>query len=172
MRTGPCRAVWPRSTAPHCSWWQAALGGQQPRMGSYKPGFRRWTARGLTASPQIALTVLQCSPGEPGAGGGQAGRCAIGCGAPHVVQPGATIGLADCLKKEAQVPANACTCFNFLLSPLIPVCCCGTLQNGTRKNIRIFMNSYKTAPNELFKKVYIFSPPPPTPAAFLFGWFF
>jgi hypothetical protein len=68
---------------------------------SYKPGLRRWVARGLSTPPQIALTVLHCSPGEPEAGWGQAGRRAIGSGAPHVVYPGAIIGLEDCLKKEA-----------------------------------------------------------------------
>lgn len=53
-----------------------------------------------------------------------------------MVQPGATIGLAHCLKKEAEAPGTPAI---FSLSRLIPpVGCCGALQTGERKNIRTF----------------------------------
>lgn len=161
MRTGPCRAVWLHSTALHCSWWQPTLGGQQPRVGSYKPGLRRWAARGLSTPPQIPLTVLHCSPGEPGAGEGQAGRGAIGSGASHVVQPGATIGLADCLKKEAQVPANTSTCFNFLSQSAGP---CLLLRSSPKPGAQKVSKSslfYKPLPTSFLKKSFrlLFTPP-------------
>lgn len=75
----------------------------------------RCAAHRLPTPAQIALTVPHCSPGDQAlAGHRQAGCRAIGSEAPHVAQPGAIIGLEDCLKKEAQVPANTYICFNVL----------------------------------------------------------
>lgn len=59
-----------------------------------------------------------------------------------MAQPGAIIGLADCLKKEAQGPANTYICFNFLSQSAEPSTVYSRQRSpkwGAQKNIRMFI---------------------------------
>lgn len=83
----------------------------------------------------LALTALRRSAGVRRAPGLAGGRRAIGSAAPHVAQPAATIGLADCLKKQGPGPREHLICFNVpsQLSLLISVWAVGRApQSGAR----------------------------------------
>lgn len=108
-----------------------------------EPGTWSCAALLAPAPPLLALTALHCSQREPAAGRDSlAGRRAIGSAGPHVVQPGAIIGLADCLKKQGPGAHEHLICFNFVsqLSLLISVYTVGnTLQSGARLRTSIHL---------------------------------
>lgn len=75
----------------------------------------------LPAPPPLALTARLRSARGPATGGDRrAGRSAIGSAVPHVAQPGAIIGLADCLKKPGPGTQEHLHLFQFSLSAEFP----------------------------------------------------
>lgn len=75
-----------------------------------------------------------------------------------MAQPGAIIGLADGLKKEAQVPANTCICFNFLSESAKPSSVCsrqGGLQSQARKSTRAFILLQNRYLRAFFKSLHL-----------------
>lgn len=83
-----------------------------------------------------------------------------------MAQPGAVIGPAGCLKKEAQVPANTCIYFNSLSRSAEPssVCSRRTVSRAWRAKIPERLFFYRTASTAISLNAHI---PPTTLRAFV-----